>query len=268
MTHNKIETLQIELQTNPKSLSFAQLADLYLAQNMIDEAENLLNRSLKYHPHSVSGHMLLGRILLEKNKATEALIEFNFCIQKAPTNWACFLLRAQAYLKLKKHAQALDDFKQVLLHNPHHVGVSRSVARLETLIADHDDTDLFELKQISEIPKTATTFQAVQHSIESEISPRLNRILSLADAFISRQEYKKSIQILKESQSEYGDHAEIQSRLLKLSQFENPEKLRPKVAAHLADRHKMLVAEKQEKALKILLRRIQEFKIISPLVPN
>ena len=98
MTHNndnnlqKIETLQIELQTNPKSLSFVQLSDLYLAQNMIEDAETLLLRSLKYHPGSVSGHMLLGRVYQLKNVDEKALDQFNICLQKAPTNLTCYLL--------------------------------------------------------------------------------------------------------------------------------------------------------------------------------
>jgi tetratricopeptide (TPR) repeat protein len=282
MTHNndnniqKMESLQIELQTNPKSLSFAQLADLYLAQNMIVEAETLLLRSLKYHPGSVSGHMLLGRVYQLKNADQQALDQFNICLQKAPTNWTCYLLRAQMYLKMQKPKQALHDFKQVMLHNPQHVGVRKSIARLESLTADEYDEDLFEIKNINQIAATTPSHTPVDASAAmtandswSKINPRLERVLSLVDAFVNRQEYDKAIKLLRECQSEFGDQpnnvTEIQSRLLKLSQFETVEKLRPKEAAHTSIAKQSLIIEKKQKALELLLRRIQESRI-SPLV--
>lgn len=271
-----MESLQIELQTNPKSLSFAQLADLYLAQNMIAEAEALLLRSLKYHPGSVSGHMLLGRVYQLKNEDQKALEQFNICLQKAPTNWTCYLLRAQMYLKLQKPKLALQDFKQVMLHNPQHMGVRKSIVRLESLTADEYDEDLFEIKNINQIAATTPMMTPVNASTAmntndswSKISPRLERVLSLVDAFVTRQEYDKAIKLLRECQAEFGDQpsnvSEIQSRLLKLSQFETVEKLRPKEAAHTSIAKQSLIIEKKQKALELLLRRIQETRI-SPLV--
>lgn len=269
MTHNnddvlkKIESLQIELQSNPKSLSFAQLADLYLAQNMTSDAEELLLRSLKYHPQSVSGHMLLGRVFQLKNDDVGALEQFSFCIKKAPTNWNCYFLRAQVFLKLQKNKQALSDFKQVMLHNPHHVGVRKSVARLEILTAEEYENDLFEIKNLNEIgPSAENDFPKARTGQKSSApSPQLERVLSLVDAFNVRQEYNKAIKLLKECQNEFGDHAEIQNRLLKLSQFESVEKLRPKEAGHVSQAKRSLIVEKKQKALELLLRRIQESKI-------
>lgn len=264
MTHNddnlkKIESLQIELQTNPKSLSFAQLADLYLAQNRTAEAESLLTRSLKYHPQSVSGHMLLGRVFQLKGHDQEALEQFNFCIKKAPSNWSCYLLRAQIYLKIEKPKKALADFKQVMLHNPNHTGVRKSIARLEMLTADEYDEDLFEIKSIKEIPQNVELKPLPP--LEKRPSPQIERVLSLVDAFSARQEYNKALKLLKECRSEFGDHSEIQTRLLKLSQFETVEKLRPKEAGHISLAKQSLIVEKKQKVLELLLRRIHESKI-------
>ncbi len=273
---NKIESLQIELQSNPKSLSFAQLADLYLAQNLIEDAENLLLRSLKYHPKSVSGHMLLGRVYQLKNDDQNALEQFNICLQKAPNNWTCYLLRAQIYLKIQKPKLALHDFKQVMLHNPRNLGVRKSIIRLEALTADEYDDDLFEIKTIHQISEVKLSIDPISDSNEigtpeasTKISPRLERILSLVDAFVVRQDYQKALKLLRECQAEFGEQThhvnEIQSRLLKLSQFEKVEKLRPKEAAHTSQARQSLIVEKKQKALELLLRRIQESQI-SPLV--
>ncbi len=268
----KIESLQIELQANPKSLSFAQLADLYLAQNMIQDAETLLLRSLKYHPQSVSGHMLLGRVYQLLSQDQKALDQFNICLQKAPTNWTCYLLRAQIFLKMHKPKKALQDFKQVMLHNPQHMGVRKSIIQLENLTADEYDEDLFEIKNINQIAALTpadtlsnTSMAMTETEPWSRISPRLGRILSLVDAFVQRQEYDRAIKLLRECQSEFGNESshvtEIQSRLLKLSPFEKIEKLRPKEAAHISLSKQSLIIEKKQKALELLLRRIQQAQI-------
>ena len=58
----EIERLQNELDENPKSLNFVRLAELYIERQMLSEAELLVRQSLKFHPRSVSGNLLLGRI--------------------------------------------------------------------------------------------------------------------------------------------------------------------------------------------------------------
>ncbi len=113
-----MEELQIELQNNPRSLNFVRLAEMYLAENMVDEAFQLIERSLKYNPHSISGHLLIARIFKMRDDNEKALEHLNFCVQKAPTNWQALLNRAELHLKMNKAKMALSDFKMVLLHNP------------------------------------------------------------------------------------------------------------------------------------------------------
>lgn len=258
----KIEALQIELQSNPKSLSFTQLADLYLAENMIEEAEVLLARSLKYYPHSVSGHLLYARTMQIQNEFHKALEHLNFAIQKAPTNWNSYLLRAQVYLKLNQPKKALADYKNLLLHNPTHPVARRSVAKLEMLTADDYDDELFEVKSLSDFQMAPKPLSIQSDSVPLTTVPiKLERVLSLVDAFIVRREYEKGLKLLRECQSEFGDHPEISDRLLKLTQFESAEKIRPKNEAIRSISRSSLITEKKLKTLELLLRRIKENRI-------
>lgn len=263
----KMESLQIELQNNPKSPSFPQLADLYLAQNMIEEAQLLLQRSLKYHPNSISGHMLMGRVFQAQNKDDLALEQLHFCIQKAPSNWACYLLRAQLYLKQGKPKLALKDYKQVMLYNPQHMGVRKSVARLENLTADEYEEDFFKLQSLSDLPPSPQPEKEFNSNPQLNISKKMERVLSLIDALIVRQEYEKAIKLTQDCHKEYGEHPEINLRVLKLSQYETAEKIRPKLEGHLSASRQSLILQRKQKALELLLRRIRENKI-SPLVPQ
>lgn len=264
-----IEQLQVELLSNPKSVRFSQLADLYLNENMITEAFELLTKSLKYHPTSISGHLLMGKALQLQKKYSESVPYFNFVTEKAPTNWMSFLLRAESLLKMNSAKQALKDFKTVLLHNPNHSLSRKAVAKLEVLTADDYDDGVFEMKQLKDLPPIVSE-QVTQHDgpmramssktdILAPVPTTLNRVLSLIDAFIVRHDYDKAIRLLKEARAEYGEHQEINHRQLKLSQYENAQKIRPKVDPHVSISRQHLIAEKKLKALELLLRRIREY---------
>lgn len=257
----KIEALQIELQNNPKSLSFVQLGELYIAENMIDEAQSLVEKSLKYNPHYVSGILLLGRIFKERADFQNAILNFDHALNRAPTNWHGLLLRADTYLKMQKPKLALADFKRVLLYNPTHPLARRAIGKLEVLTADEYDDDVFEIQSVKEVAdKTKSTETAAPDTSWTVSNHKLERILSLVDAFTIRQDYQKSIQLLRECMSEYGEHPEIQSRLLRLSQYESAEKIRPKSEEKKSISRRALINNKKIKTLELLLRRIQQLK--------
>jgi len=268
----RIEKLQIEIQQNPKSLVFPQLADLYVNEEMYDEAYELLERGLKYHPNSVSAMIILSKVLKHREHFQEAEKQLNKAITLAPQNWQAYLLRADLYVKIKSHKKALEDFKKVLIFNPTHPIARRAVAKLEMLTADTDiDADSqFEVAPLKKISETAekselrsqveqVKLQDRSPSFQS-VSPKLERILSLIDAFTMRQDYAKALKLLYECKSEFGQHNEINQRLLKLSQFESAEKIRPKNEVKSSRAKHMLILEKKQKTLELLLRRIKDLR--------
>ncbi len=259
----KMEELQLELQNNPKSLSFVQLADLYLAEKMVDEAHSLLERSLKYNPNSVSGLILMGRVFKTRDDFHSAIDYFTQASLRAPTNWHCLLLRAETYLKMQKPKNALNDFKKVLLYNPTHPLARKAIGKLEVLTADDYEDDVFEIQSVQEIAEKSiqNPAQLVDNSWAVS-NQKMERVLSLVDAFTVRHDYQKSIQLLHECTSEFGPHPEIESRLLRLSQYENAEKIRPKVEEKKSHSRRALIADKKMKTLELLLRRIQKLKSI------
>lgn len=259
LSTKKIESLQAELEQNPRSLSFPQLADLYLEKEMVDEAYDILQKGLHFHPNSVSGILILTRILKTRNHFPEAEALLGKAVRLAPQNWQAYLMRADLYVRTGKHKQALADFKKVLMFNQTHPVARKAVAKLEMLTADDDidadkDFSAQSLNQMAETPEPSTPEPSTAPF--GQISPKLERILSLIDAFSMRQDYAKALKLLYECKSEFGTHSEIESRLLKLSQFETAEKIRPKVESKISESKKALIIEKKQKALDLLLRRI------------
>lgn len=270
LSTKRIEALQTELENNPRSLSFPQLADLYLEKNMDDEAYDVLQKGLHFHPNSVSGMLILTRILKTRNHFPEAEMLLNKSIRLAPQNWQAYLMRADLYVRTGKHKLALADFKKVLMFNATHPVARKAVAKLEMITADEDiDADKeFSVQSINKVVETHAPIRSEAEVAASapdtapfgQISPKLERILSLIDAFSMRQDYAKALKLLYECKSEFGAHSEIETRLLKLSQYETAEKIRPKGEAKMSESKKAIIIEKKQKALELLLRRVNKLQ--------
>lgn len=261
---DEIEKLQIEMHENPRSPQFVHLAELYLAREMSEDAEVLVRQSLKFHPRSVSGLILLGRILKLKQQMKEAITPLNEATRLAPDNWRAWLELAEAYLHNKNGKLSLAAYKKVLFLNPTQPLARRAVAKLETLSADEYDEDLFQMQSLPDtsFEKTESEKSDQQQKPEAwtEPSEALKRILSYIDALILRHENKKAIDLLNDCSKKYGSHPEIESRRLQLSAYETPDFIKPKSAVESSKTKRQLIHEKKIRALEELLRRIERIK--------
>jgi tetratricopeptide (TPR) repeat protein len=260
MSHEEeIASLQKELRENPRSSQFVKLAELYIERDMTDAAFSLVKQSLKFHPRSTSGLILLGRIYKLKKQNFEALSPLSEATKLAYDNWRAWLELAEAYVELKNGKQALAAFKKVLLFNPTHPAARRAVAKLELLTADEYEDDLFQMQKL---PETQLQSADGDNKIQPWSSPDngLIRMMSYIDALIVRHDLERATNLLNECSVKYGSHPEIESRRLKLSVFENPQFIEPKQAATNSMARQELIREKKIAALKLLLRRIEAKK--------
>ena len=73
---------------NPTSTIFARLADAYLNAGDVDEAVRVCRRGLKYRPSYVTGHIVLGRSLVQQGHEQAAEDEFQKVLTLEPDNLA------------------------------------------------------------------------------------------------------------------------------------------------------------------------------------
>lgn len=71
-----LETLQVSLQQNPDSLTFARVADALMKNGRLDEAIRICEEGIRRHPYYVTGHMVLGKCYMEKKYFDQAEKEF------------------------------------------------------------------------------------------------------------------------------------------------------------------------------------------------
>lgn len=253
---NEIDRLQTELIDNPKSLNFVRLAELYIERQMLPEAELLVRQSLKFHPKSVSGNLLLGRIYRGELNYADALKYLENATNLASDNWKAWLEKAEVYSELKKGKDALKCFKQVLFLNPSHPLARRAVAKLEVLTADEYDDDMFSMQPLgsADFNEEAQTAPKMQWT---EMPPALERVLALVDALTVRLDTKKALDLLNDCSSRYGSHPEIDSRRLRLSSYDNPDYIVPKKQKNLSLARQEMIHQKKIDVLNELLRRIE-----------
>lgn len=256
---DELEKLQVELYQNPQSGQFVRLAELYLSKEMATEAALLIQQSLKFHPHSVSGLLLLGRSLRQMKKTEEAIEPLLKATSLAQDNWRAWLELAEVYLELKAAKKAHAAFKKVLFFKPTHPTARRAVAKLEVLTADEYDDDLFEMQKLPDAElKIAPTPEITQNWTAP--SDGLIRVISYIDALIVRHENKKAIDLLNDCTKKYGSHPEIETRRLRLSVYEQAEYIQPKSLAESSKSRREMINNKKLRVLQELLRRIESMK--------
>jgi len=73
-------SLEERLQSNPDSLVFSRVADLYRKAGKVDQAIDICQKGIKRNPGYVTGHLVLGRCYLQQKKQKEAVETFsNVC---------------------------------------------------------------------------------------------------------------------------------------------------------------------------------------------
>ncbi len=79
MNHAEVENLdalQVTLQQNPDSLTFARVADALMKRGRLEEAIQICEEGVKRHPQYVTGHMVLGKCYMQRKLYEQAEKEF------------------------------------------------------------------------------------------------------------------------------------------------------------------------------------------------
>lgn len=249
------------LRRDAHSQVFAPLADAYREIGRLPEAEILGREGVKKHPRFPGGWLAYGKALRDGGKHEEAFKAFRQAAELSPENLLALQLMGESLLTLKQSKEALKVFKKILFLNPLAEKAKRIVGKLETLTADEYDQDVFAMTRLRPLSDAAVT-AAPPPAPASPAAPAkgLTRMLSLVDAFIVRNEISRADQLLDETQTEFGEHAEIQQRRQMLQRrrasqlAEMQEQAEP--LAPLSSREEMIVRKKVE-VLRLMLREIE-----------
>ena len=250
-----IERYQLLLQKDPKSQVFAPLTEAYRKMGLLEEAFRIAVRGVQFNPNFGGGRIALAKVFLDRDNPAGALDELEKAVELSPDNILAHSLLGDCYLKAQRPKDALRSFKMVLFLAPTNDKAMRAVRKLESLTADEYEDDLFEMRQLSHAGQVRTEDLTPLKPVANKASGDLERILSLVDAFIVRNDIDKAQATLQESERSFGPHPELIKRLKLVNQRTfAPEP--PLMAGDVPSREKQALDGKID-LLRGLLARVQ-----------
>lgn len=214
-----IEKYQILLQKDPKSQVFAPLTEAYRKMGLLEEAFRIAVRGVQFNPQFGGGRIALAKVFLDRENLQGAVNELEKAVELSPDNIMAHALLAECYLKSKRPKEALRSFKMVLFLSPNNEKAQKAVRKLESLTADEYEEDLFEMKQLPQVDQigveNAPTLKPMN---DGKLSSELDRILSLADAYIVRNDLEKADEVLRQGEFSFAAHPELIKRFKLVNQ--------------------------------------------------
>jgi tetratricopeptide (TPR) repeat protein len=222
-----IEKYQRIHESDPKSKIFAPLAEAYRKAGEIQKAYNICKKGVIQHPSFASGHLSMARIYKDMKEHDKSLLHLRKAIQLAPENIQAHSLMADIFMTGRKPKEALHAFKQVLLLNPKDTKAKNSIKRLESLTADEFDSDTFQMGNLfdfdmlnSDGSVNSAELRPIRFTA-AEKEQSIERIVSLIDVLLVRNELEKAQMTLEESLKKYGSHKELAYRQEMINNHKN-----------------------------------------------
>ncbi len=209
-----IERYQKLYEKDPKSKVFAPLGEAYRKMGMTSDALLILEAGVKLHPHFASGHVALAKVLIDKKDYEKAMEHLLASTDLSPENILAQKLLGECAIHLRKPKEALRAYKMVLFLNPNDAHAQMHIKKLESLTADEYEDDVFEMKPLkadiaikNQPKKSADAPPPVSQKFR-----QLERVISLADAFIARLDFDKAMETIESSENLIGTHPELEKR--------------------------------------------------------
>ncbi len=247
---------------NPESKVFAPLAEAYRKIGLLDEALKVCEKGVPLHPEFPGGHLILSKILIEKDQLKKAIDPLIRTTDLSPENILAHKLLAETYMKLRQPKKALSSYKMVLLLNPNDKTAAHHIHKLESLTADEYDDALFITRNSTSNETTNDPHEETKPNHQTTVE----HFISLTDAFIVRSNFEKALETLSQLESTIGSHPEIDKR----KAFLNAQNTSPLPIETEEDIIPLKIDLEQNKKKKIkrlqsMLRRIKERRInLSP----
>lgn len=212
-----VERYQLILEADPKSKVFAPLAEAYRNMGLHKEALQICIQGVQYHPDFSGGRVALARLLIDEGNLKSAIDHLQRAIEISTENVLAQILLAETHIKLKNPKEALKAYKMVLFLNPQHERALKAVKKLESLTADEYDDDVFAMRPLSGETLSEEAPMPLEPMPVSNTMRSLDRFMSLADAYLIRNDFERAEAVLREAHSALGDHPEVLRRLKLLS---------------------------------------------------
>ena len=205
-----IEEYQLILLRNPSAKVFAPLAEAYRKLGLLQQALEISERGVKFHPEYPSGLVAYGKVLFELKKYEEAAHIFTTATQLKKDNILAHKLRALSFIKINKYTEALAAYKYVLFLNPGDEQAQKFINNWEYLEAPQYSSAMF------------ATPSAEDTDLLAESNP--THVAHFIEALMARNELERARQIIITSLEIWPEDKILKKQLALLDESANEEK--------------------------------------------
>ena len=187
-----IKVFQQKIEETPTGgKNYSQLAKIYLDLGLIDNAETLLRKALKYSPKSAKAHELMGLVQANKRNWKEAEYMFHYALMKDPEDNYIMDNLIRIYAEQNQHEKAanillkkINKKKKTEREELGSYQDDMSIAGSYFSLKDYKNTEKFLLSALDKYPgNTVALFYLVHVYRETkrmgEAIEQLNRILEI-----------------------------------------------------------------------------------------
>jgi tetratricopeptide (TPR) repeat protein len=127
---SEIAKLSERYSKDPESRIFVQLADAYRKNSMIDEALDVLNNGLRYHPQYPLAYLIMGKCFFDKRMFLEAKESFEKTLSLDPQNIVALRMLAQTCELLQDREGQITAYRSILNLDPFDAAAKENFERL------------------------------------------------------------------------------------------------------------------------------------------
>jgi tetratricopeptide (TPR) repeat protein len=133
LNFSEIAKLNERYNKDPRSRIFVQLADCYRKNSMIDEALEVLNKGLQYHPQYPLAYLVLGKCYFDKRAHIQAREAFEKTLALDPQNIVALRILAKTCEILKDEKGQINAYKSIIGIDPLDMNAKEKLSMLEAL---------------------------------------------------------------------------------------------------------------------------------------
>ncbi len=117
------------LALNPTSDALTGLANCYMQERRLPEAEEYLRKVVALHSQEAAPHVQLGRVLAAEGKNDDAIGELETGLKSAPGDVSVQRDLAETYMAAGKTGQAEAEYRTLVSANPQDAGLHRALGQ-------------------------------------------------------------------------------------------------------------------------------------------
>lgn len=157
----------------PRSKYFVPLAQTYIALELLEEASQVLQEGLKWHPSYFIGRALLAQTYYKMGHFIQSNLEAQKVVDSAPTNLLGLKIAILSHLKLHEYEKAkvfLEQLSRIAPDDPHVLSLSSELSQKESTPPGRiEDFQMVELSNIfsENMPPKSKKIKLLNHLLDT-----------------------------------------------------------------------------------------------------